>query len=131
MKWKMEKCQTKCKSKPVGNYDTKLKDEMYGRRKWFEKKDWAREQSESLLCVVHCRWMTLTSKSPMVNRVAASESVGGKSGLITYILIYCKRASKHKNSKKMNILLETNLLISIFVRVNVSKWVGFSMSVSW
>lgn len=29
--------------------------------------------------------VTLTSKSPMVNRVAASESVGGKSGLITFL----------------------------------------------
>lgn len=30
-------------------------------------------------------WMKLTSKSPMVNRVAASESAGGRSGLIIYV----------------------------------------------
>lgn len=62
--------------------------------------------------------LKLTSKSPMVNRVAASESDGGKSGLITYIFI-CGACIKHKQSKKMNILLETNCL-SI-----VSKWSVF------
>lgn len=33
----------------------------------------------------HIHGRQLTSKSPIVNRVAASESVGGKSGLIIYL----------------------------------------------
>lgn len=44
--------------------------------------------------------LKLTSKSPMVNRVAASESDGGKSGLITYIFICGACKSNTNNQRK-------------------------------
>lgn len=74
-------------------------------------------------------WMKLTSKSPMVNRVAASESTGGRSGLIIYvytqthiykwfrIVLACNQTQKCNFSIENKMSWHKNFVVESFFRL--------------